>query len=187
MHLTMFETDERTVTAGYDCPCGCTPSVTHERGGEQARSRCCCGNEFVVGPDAERSLQPRDGFVLETERRTSGWGAPMTAAWLVAPSAHPEPAGVTHGHGHDHGRDAGAATDPVCGMRVEPAAAKEKGLHRQHEGVGYYFCGKGCYLDFGDDPAHTSTPRTSRRCEQRALALDGGACRRQLPRAADEG
>ena len=59
MHLTTFETDEQTVTAGYGCPCGCAPLVTHERGSEPARSLCCCGNEFVVGPDAERSLQPR--------------------------------------------------------------------------------------------------------------------------------
>ena len=159
MHLTTFETDEQTVTAGYDCPCGCTPSVTHDRDGEPARSLCCCGNEFVVGPDAERSLQPRDGFVLETERRTSGWGAPVTAAWLVGPSVHPAPAGVAHGHdhAHDHGQDA-VAIDPVCGMRVEPSAAVEQGLHHVHDGVDHYFCGKGCYLDFGDDPARYLDP-----------------------------
>lgn len=159
MHLTTFETDEQTVTAGYGCPCGCTPSVTHERGGEPARSLCCCGNEFIVGPDAERSLQPRDGFVLETERRTSGWGMPVTAAWLVGPSVHPEPAGE-HGHHDPHQADgaAEAAIDPVCGMRVESADAAEKGLHHQHDGVDHYFCGKGCYLDFGDDPARYLDP-----------------------------
>jgi YHS domain-containing protein len=160
MHLTTFETDEQTVTAGYVCPCGCTPSVTHERGGERARSLCCCGNEFVVGPDAERSLQPRDGFVLETERRTSGWGMPVTAAWLVGPSVHPEPSGSSdgHDHGHDHGPDEDAVVDPVCGMRVEPVSAAEKGLHQRYESTDYYFCGKGCYLDFGDDPARYLDP-----------------------------
>lgn len=160
MHLTVFETDEQTVTAGYSCPCGCTPSVTYGRGGEQARSLCCCGNEFVVGPDAERSLQPREGFVLETEQRASGWGTPVTAAWLVGPSVHPEPSGASdaHDHGHDHGPGDDAVVDPVCGMRVEPATAVEKGLHHQHDGVDYYFCGKGCYLDFGDDPARYLDP-----------------------------
>ena len=154
MRLTTFETDDRSVHAAYSCPCGCTPSVTYRRSGEQARSLCCCGNEFVVGPDAERSLQPRDGFVLETESRLSGWGEPMTAAWLVGPSVHPEPTGSSagHDHGHDHGLDDEAALDPVCGMRVEPATAIEKGLHHRHEDVDYYFCGKGCYLDFGDAP-----------------------------------
>ena len=43
-------------------------------------------------------------------------------------------------------------------MRVEPAAANEKGLHRQHDGVDYYFCGKGCYLDFGEDPERYLDP-----------------------------
>ena len=84
----------------------------------------------------------------------------MTAAWLVGPSVHPEPAEVTHrhDHGHDHGPGDGAAVDPVCGMRVEPATAIEKGLHRSHEGVDHYFCGKGCCLDLGDDPARYLDP-----------------------------
>jgi YHS domain-containing protein len=160
MHLSTFQSDDQSVTAGYACPCGCTPSVTYERGGEPAGSLCCCGNEFVVGPDAERSLQPHDGFVLETEPRLSGWGESVTAAWLVGPSVHPEPVGATdgHDHGHDGGRKDGAAIDHVCGMRVEPATAVAKGLHRQHDGVDHYFCGKGCYLDFGEDPARYLDP-----------------------------
>ena len=43
-------------------------------------------------------------------------------------------------------------------MSVEPAVATEKGLHRRHEGVDYYFCGKGCYLEFRDDPARYLEP-----------------------------
>ena len=42
--------------------------------------------------------------------------------------------------------------DPVCGMTVDAAAAREKGLAREYEGREYVFCGKGCYLEFGDDP-----------------------------------
>ena len=45
------------------------------------------------------------------------------------------------------------ATDPVCGMQVDPAAAQGKGLVAEHDGTTYYFCGKGCMLDFKDDPA----------------------------------
>lgn len=155
MQLTTFETDTQTVQAGYTCPCGCTPSVTYERGGDFARSHCCCGNEFVVGPGAERTLEAREGYVLESQPRTAGWGEAVTAAWLVGPSVHPEPAGShgdhEHGHGDPHG-DEDAAIDPVCGMRVDRYDAVEKGLHRQRAGVDYYFCAKGCYLDFGDDP-----------------------------------
>ena len=44
------------------------------------------------------------------------------------------------------------ASDPVCGMQVEPAQAEAKGLAAEHNGQTYYFCGKGCMLDFKDDP-----------------------------------
>lgn len=44
------------------------------------------------------------------------------------------------------------AKDPVCGMDVDPGEATAKGLVAEHKGETYYFCGKGCLLDFGDDP-----------------------------------
>jgi AcrR family transcriptional regulator/YHS domain-containing protein len=44
------------------------------------------------------------------------------------------------------------ATDPVCGMQVDRAQAQSKGLTAEHEGQSYYFCGKGCMLDFNEDP-----------------------------------
>lgn len=50
------------------------------------------------------------------------------------------------------------AVDPVCGMSVDPAPAREKGLHFTHERVDYYFCGKGCFLEFRDDPARFLDP-----------------------------
>lgn len=43
--------------------------------------------------------------------------------------------------------------DPVCGMRVDPVAARAKGLALTHDGREYVFCGKGCLLEFRDDPA----------------------------------
>jgi YHS domain-containing protein len=162
MELTTFETDGSTVRAGYACPCGCNPSVTYQRGGAAATNSCCCGNEFVVGPGAERSLVPRDGFELASEQRMAGWSEPVTAAWLVGPSVHPQPADGQGDTGHDHHHHdddpESAADDPVCGMNVAPASALDKGLHRQYEGVDYYFCGKGCYLDFGDDPGRYLDP-----------------------------
>jgi len=42
--------------------------------------------------------------------------------------------------------------DPVCGMTVDIAEATKKGLSREYDGRQYVFCGKGCYLEFGDDP-----------------------------------
>ena len=42
--------------------------------------------------------------------------------------------------------------DPVCGMTVDPAQARPKGLTLTHDGTEYAFCGKGCLLEFRDDP-----------------------------------
>ena len=44
------------------------------------------------------------------------------------------------------------ATDPVCGMTVEVEHAVATGLTTEHEAQTYYFCGKGCLLDFREDP-----------------------------------
>jgi YHS domain-containing protein len=46
-----------------------------------------------------------------------------------------------------------ADEDPVCGMRVDPAQARARGLTHTHEGREHVFCGKGCLLDFRDEPA----------------------------------
>jgi P-type Cu+ transporter len=39
--------------------------------------------------------------------------------------------------------------DPVCGMDVDTETSK---LSLEHEGQTYWFCGKGCLLEFQDDP-----------------------------------
>ncbi|MGH2427900.1 MAG: YHS domain-containing protein [Candidatus Limnocylindria bacterium] len=50
------------------------------------------------------------------------------------------------------------ARDPVCGMEVSPEVAQAQGLTAEHEGKPYYFCGRGCMLDFRDDPARYFDP-----------------------------
>lgn len=45
----------------------------------------------------------------------------------------------------------GTAIDPVCGMTVN--RKNPGGGSHDHEGTTYYFCGKGCRLEFQDDPA----------------------------------
>jgi YHS domain-containing protein len=49
-------------------------------------------------------------------------------------------------------RTVNANEDPVCGMTVDPAEARSKGLATTLEGTDYVFCGKGCFLEFRDDP-----------------------------------
>ncbi len=49
-------------------------------------------------------------------------------------------------------RDIAPDVDPVCGMTVNAGEARAKGLAKTYEGREYVFCGKGCLLEFGDDP-----------------------------------
>jgi len=39
--------------------------------------------------------------------------------------------------------------DPVCGMEVDTATSE---LNHEHEGRTFWFCGRGCLLEFRDDP-----------------------------------
>lgn len=41
------------------------------------------------------------------------------------------------------------ATDPVCGMEVDVETAA---WTEEHDGETFYFCSKGCMLEFRDDP-----------------------------------
>ena len=50
------------------------------------------------------------------------------------------------------------AKDPVCGMDVNPEVATALGLHSEHEGTTYSFCGRGCKLDFDEDPGKFFDP-----------------------------
>ncbi|MCC7485078.1 MAG: heavy metal translocating P-type ATPase [Burkholderiales bacterium] len=73
-----------------------------------------------------------------------------------------------HGHAR-HGREGHAccaghaaegqdATDPVCGMRVDPATATESATHK---GTTYHFCCDGCRKLFEADPARFLAPGTA--------------------------
>ena len=146
MPLSTLEADTQSVTAGYTCPCGCTPSVSYQRGGDIATSRWCCGNEFAVGLGSQRSLQARDGFALETEHRTTGFG--RTCDGSVAHRAE-------RASGPLHGR---RWLRPGAPPRRRQRHGRRPGLQRQHEGLDHYFCGKGCYLEFGDDPGRYLDP-----------------------------
>jgi Cu+-exporting ATPase len=39
--------------------------------------------------------------------------------------------------------------DPVCGMEVDTSTSE---LSLEHDGKTYWFCSRGCLLDFRDDP-----------------------------------
>jgi P-type Cu+ transporter len=46
-------------------------------------------------------------------------------------------------------------TDPVCGMQVDTQTTD---LKFEHDGTTYWFCGKGCLLEFRDDPEKYLAP-----------------------------
>ena len=58
----------------------------------------------------------------------------------------------------DTSQAAPQALDPVCGMTVNPEVAAAAGLSAEHEGQPYYFCGRGCRLEFLDDPKRFFDP-----------------------------
>lgn len=47
------------------------------------------------------------------------------------------------------------AKDPVCGMDVDTSTSQ---LSLEHDGQTYWFCGKGCLLEFKDDPERFLAP-----------------------------
>lgn len=51
--------------------------------------------------------------------------------------------------------DSGTAIDPVCGMEVETDGAP---YHAEYKGETYFFCGKGCMLEFKEDPERILDP-----------------------------
>jgi len=59
------------------------------------------------------------------------------------------------GHGHAHDGGAATATDPVCGMTVDPATAKHR---TQHAGKTEFFCSAGCRAKFEADPEKYLSP-----------------------------
>jgi len=159
MELTVIEATPEFVRAGYACPCGCHPSVEYARSSDVVEDGCCCGNHFAVGPSAAATLSPRAGFREESQAFDSPWGERLEAAWLVGPSVHgPSEEHDHHEHEEPAHRTTGHAVDPVCGMTVEPDTAGAKGLSSTYKGVGYFFCGKGCKLEFDEDPERYLDP-----------------------------
>jgi len=153
MRLNVLEANDRSVRAGYSCPCGCTPSVEYARDADVVGEGCCCGNRFAVGPKAGATLPPKAGVRFERQALAAPWGEAIEAAWLIGPSVH----GPANGHAHEHAEtskasSSGDAIDPACGMTVEMETALVKGLRSARHGVEYFFCGKGCKLEFDDDP-----------------------------------
>ncbi len=84
------------------------------------------------------------------------YGTPAVSA--CAAKVLPLPMVAPHrDHVHEHAHAAGA-TDPVCGMQVDPATTPH---HAQHAGQTYHFCSAHCREKFSADPAAYLAPQAS--------------------------
>jgi hypothetical protein len=88
MQLQLASRSETSIEAGYACPCGCRPTVVVEQGQGRAEHTCCCGNHFVVGPDAEANLLHRPDVRVEVQEVVAPWGETLEAAWAIGSSRH---------------------------------------------------------------------------------------------------
>jgi Cu+-exporting ATPase len=69
-----------------------------------------------------------------------------------------EPGSCCGGHGGSRTDEAAPATDPVCGMTVDPATARHRFTYK---GRDYFFCGGRCRERFAAEPEKFLHPRES--------------------------
>ena len=71
--------------------------------------------------------------------------------------AHQHGAGCGHDHHHGPGpaADSVVVTDPVCGMKVDPATSKDR---LEHGGTTFHFCSAGCRPKFEAEPEKYPKP-----------------------------
>ena len=63
-----------------------------------------------------------------------------------------------HGHTSDTPDQDTAVTDPVCGMKVNPATSKHRFNHADRT---YHFCSAGCRTKFEADPVKYLAPKVA--------------------------
>jgi Cu+-exporting ATPase len=114
------------------------------------------GYNLVLIPVAAGVLFPAAGILLNPALAAGAMAlssVSVVANSLRLRSFRPEPAPRLETKPMTTQEDrARPAIDPVCGMTVDPDAARRSGLEVEHDGQRYLFCGRGCMLDFREDP-----------------------------------
>tara|TARA_R110002049_G_scaffold288534_1_gene471092 strand:+ start:2033 stop:4420 length:2388 start_codon:yes stop_codon:yes gene_type:complete len=64
------------------------------------------------------------------------------------------------------------ATDPVCGMTVDPAESRRS----EHEGNSYFFCSEGCQTKFEGDPAGVLATRAEKESAAKHEMSESSCC-----------
>src|SRR5215203_2677021 len=117
-----------------------------------ARSRCCAKtwlaaaacDPYVILPGATIASPMSPTSLARSATRAASidsMSEASTGRWYASRILH----GSTQ---HEETRMA-IEIDPVCGMSVDTTTSQ---LSLDHDGTTYWFCSKGCLLDFQDDP-----------------------------------
>ena len=114
---------------------------------------CCCGSKAGPTTASPAARDPVCGMTVDpakTPHHAEHAGEAYhfccngcRTKFLADPGRYLAPAAVT-------------ATDPVCGMSVDPATSPH---HAEHAGQAYHFCSAGCRTRFAADPARYLAPR----------------------------
>src|SRR5262249_48217655 len=118
--------EQGTVTVARDPVCGMNVKTadaehTHQYAGKTYYFCCShCADKFKSNPQEYLNRAVTSGFV--------------TLGMLSTPK---------------NPQNSDSATDPVCGMRVNPATVK---FAAEHGGKQLYFCGRSCLEKFKADP-----------------------------------
>jgi YHS domain-containing protein len=147
-----------------------TADACAERAGVEPNERLVDEHQLVVGTVAQREvpllgehlagrrglrsvghLAWRDDRLADLVEQPVTFGFESRANGVEIGGSHPsmvcQPYTPREYH-HEEKRMA-IEIDPVCGMSVDTTTSQ---LSLEHDGVTYWFCGKGCLLDFQDDP-----------------------------------
>ena len=116
------------------------------------------GYNILLIPVAAGLLYPLAGLLLSPALAAGAMA--LSSVSVVANSLRLRAfrSGTTNGEPMNELELRPMATDPVCGMQVNREVATAQGLTAEHAGDTYYFCGRGCKLDFDDEPAKFFDP-----------------------------
>lgn len=141
----------------YECPCGCNAGFAFDRSVmDKAPESCCCGRTILVGVSPREPLLAflpmSDIYSLDEQTVEMPWGQVLSVVLATPPDAdHGANAGGELGGSQ---APAGTVHDPVCHMDIAPATAAAT---TDYQGSTYYFCSRGCKVDFDDDAAAVLT------------------------------
>src|SRR3954452_20200306 len=114
-----------------------------------ARSRSRSARSVVRGSARSGSVMARivrvdRGLRADAWRRARDLGSPAESSSRRSGLSSGRPSHRSTGVVH-----MAVEKDPVCGMEVDTASTD---LMLEHDGTTYWLCGRGCLLEFRDDP-----------------------------------